>query len=158
MTASIITSIRNILHWIPIIWKDRDWDYNFLYEILYFKLINMERYLREHGHSTNAEKDAGRIKTCTNLLKRLMDDEYHDTVFKKHDKKWGEPEFNWGELNDKPGYSELKIKKPNVITKEDEEIESNEYNHLMQVENNLRQRDIDYLFSIIKKYHQGWWD
>jgi len=155
---SIITSIKNILRWIPIIWKDRDWDHTFLYIILYFKLSNMEKYLRKYGHSTNAEKDADKIKVCINLLKRLMDDEYYDMVFKKHHEKWGEPKFNWFDLKDKPGYSELKIKRPNVITKKDEEIEKNGYNRLMQVENNLRQQDIDYLFSTIKKYHQGWWD
>lgn len=155
---SIITSIKNVLRWIPIIWRDRDWDHTFLYIILQFKLSNMEKYLRKHGHSVNAEKDAHRIKICVTLLKRLLNDEYHDAVFKKHDEKWGELKFNWIELKDKPEFSELKIKRPNVITEKDEKTERNEYNRLMQVENNLKQQDIEYLFETIKKYHQGWWD
>jgi len=102
---SIIESIKQIFHWIPIIWKDKDWDHYFLYEILRFKLSNMEKYLIKHGHSTNAEKDADRIKICVNLLKRLMDDNYYDMVFKKHNEKWGKTEFNWLDSKDKLGYT-----------------------------------------------------
>lgn len=148
MIISIIKSIKNIFRWIPIIWRDRDWDHTFLYEILRFKLSNMEECLRNHSHYVNSEKDADRIKICVNLINRLMNDEYHDMVFKKHYEKWGKPKFNWIDTKDTP----------NVITKEDEKKESNEFRNLMQIENNLRQQDIDYLFETIRKYHQGWWD
>jgi len=158
MITSIIKSIKNIFKWMLIVWRDRDWDHTFLYEMLYFKLSNMEKYLRKYGHSINSEKDADKIKICVNLLKRLMDDEYHDIVFKKHNEKWGAPYFSWPDVKDRPGYSKLKIVKPNVITKEDEEQESNEYRSLMQIESNSRQQDVNYLFEIIRKYHQGWWD
>lgn len=158
MINSIITSIKNIFRWIPIIWKDRDWDHTFLYKVLRFKLSNMERYSRNNGHHVNSERDANRIKICVNLLNRLLNDEYHDIVFKKHYEKWGKPKFNWTDIKDRPNYSELKIIKPNVVTKEDEEKESNEYRNLMQIEANSRQRDIDYLFEIIRKHHQEWWD
>ena len=157
MITNIITSIKNILRWIPIIWIDRDWDHTFLYIILQFKLSNMERYLRKYGHSINSEKDADRIKTCTILLKRLLDDEYHDMVFKKHNEKWGELNFHWVETNDDK-YSKLETERQNVVTEKDKKMERNEYNNLIQVENNLRQQDIEYLFETIKKYHQGWWD
>jgi len=139
-----------------IVWRDRDWDHTFLYEMLYFKLFNMEKYLRKYSSSVNSEKDADRIKICVNLLKRLMDDDYHDMVFKQHDKKWGAPYFSWIDIKDRPGYSKLKIVKPNVITKEDEEKEISEYRSLMQIEGNSRQQDVDYLFETIRKYHQEW--
>jgi len=158
MITSIITSIKNVLRWIPIIWRDRNWDHTFLYIILQFKLSNMEKYLRKYGSSINAEKDADRIKTCVNLLKRLMNDEYHDKVFKKHDEKWGKPEFNWIELKDQPKYKELKIKRLNVITEKDKEQEEKEYDNLIKIGNYSKQQDIDYLFETIRKYHQGWWD
>ena len=34
-----IRQIRKVLRWIPILWRDRDWDYYFVYEILKQKLI-----------------------------------------------------------------------------------------------------------------------
>ena len=118
----------------------------------------MEKYLRNHGHHVDSEKDADKIKMCVNLLNRLIDDNYYDMVFKKHNKKWGEPKFNCVDIKNKANCSELKIVRSNVVTKEDEKKENNEYRNLMQTENDLRQQDIDYLFETIRKYHQKWWD
>jgi hypothetical protein len=143
MINNTITSIKNIFRWIPIIWNDKDWDYYFLYKILYTKLLSMEKHLRKYGHSANSKKDADRIKTCINILKQLMKDEYHEKVFKPFYKKWGKPEFNWIDVKDKPNYTELKITNPNVITKEDEEQEGKEFKDFIQIENDLKQRDIN---------------
>jgi len=142
----------------PIVWKDRDWDYMFLYKILRFKLSNMEECLRNHSHYIGSEKDADKIKICINLIDRIMDDKYYDMVFNKHNKKWGKPEFNWISMKDGPDYSQLEIKRLNVITDKDKEQEKKEYHNLLNIENNLKQQDVDYLFETIRKYHQKWWD
>ena len=33
-----IEGIKNLIKWFPIIWKDRNWDHSYIYEILKFKL------------------------------------------------------------------------------------------------------------------------
>jgi len=35
---SLKQSIKNIIYYFPIVWKDRDWDGSFIYEILKSKL------------------------------------------------------------------------------------------------------------------------
>ena len=38
MLREFITGIKNLWAWFPIIWKDRDWDGWFIYQIIEFKL------------------------------------------------------------------------------------------------------------------------
>jgi hypothetical protein len=154
---SIKYGIENLINWFPVIWKDRDWDHWFLYMILKKKLSDMEEYHRKYGHTVNAEKTADEMKTCVNLLDRLMKDEYHEMVFKKHDEKWGEPEFNWDEC-EREGCCELKIFRTNIKDEKDKEQETKEFRRLCEHEANLRKQDIDYLFETMKKYIQSWWD
>ena len=35
---SFIISIKNLIKWFPIIWKDRDWDDHYIWEIMKNKL------------------------------------------------------------------------------------------------------------------------
>ena len=46
--------IRNLIRWIPIIWKDRDWDFYFTYEILKKKLEFQAEFTRKYGHHESA--------------------------------------------------------------------------------------------------------
>jgi hypothetical protein len=72
----ISQGVGNLKTWFPVIWHDRWWDHCFLYTLLRFKLILMERGFRKWGHSVAAEKDAKKIKTCVLLLDRLIKDDY----------------------------------------------------------------------------------
>ena len=150
--------IINLIRWFPVIWKDRNWDHYFIYEVLHFKLSQTEKYLRKYGHHLNAERDAYNIQVCVNLLKRLMDDDYGEMVFKPHDKKWGKAKFNWDDCEDKPGYCSLRIERPDVKTEEDKIQERKEFRLLSKHEEQLKQQDLDYLFKMMRKHIQSWWD
>lgn len=150
--------IINLFRWFPVVWTDRNWDHQFIYEVLRFKLSETSKYLRKYGHHLNAERDADNIQVCVNLLDRLLKDEYHEMVFKLHDKKWGRPKFNWDDVKDKPGYCSLRIERPNVITEKDKEQERKEFRRISGHEEQLRKQDIRYLFKMMTKHIQGWWD
>jgi len=70
--------LANVIRWFPVIYKDRWWDHSFLYSILRYKLLLMEKGFRTYGMSTNSEKDAHNIKICRLLLDRLVNDAYID--------------------------------------------------------------------------------
>jgi hypothetical protein len=70
--------IGNVIRWFPVIYNDRWWDHSFLYYILRFKLDDMEKNFRKHGHGTNSKKDADNMKKCKLLLDRLSNDAYID--------------------------------------------------------------------------------
>ena len=60
----IIPGIENVIMWLPVIWRDRWWDYSFLFSILKRKLEFMEEGFRKYGVSVRAEKDAKKMKIC----------------------------------------------------------------------------------------------
>lgn len=153
---SIKDGIENIIIWFPIIWKDRDWDQWFLYTILKFKLSNMEKYYRKYGISANSEKTANQIKICVDLLGRLLEDEYGNTVFKKHEEKWGDLDFSFEPY--KNDLHKCLITRPNIKTEEDEKLERKQSKRLHEHESYLIKQDVDYLFKIMKKHIQTWWD
>lgn len=148
--------VKSLYRWFKIIWKDRNWDHQYIYEILRHKLYWQERHIRLHDIHSNAHKNAKRIKTCYLLLDRLIKDEYYENAFYFHDKKWGESDFGWKPYND--NHVMLNITRPNIFTKEDEEQEAKEYKRLSKHESMLREQDLDMLFKIMRKHIQTWWD
>jgi hypothetical protein len=72
----IINGISNIIKWAPIIYKDRNWDYRYIFEMLKFKLIQQRKELVNANIHTRIE-DANRyITICLNLIE-LIQEEYH---------------------------------------------------------------------------------
>ena len=155
---SIKYGIENLIIWAPIIWKDRDWDHWYLYKMFKFKLIQMEKLHRKYGMSVNSENTADQMKICINLLERLINDEYGESIFKHHNKKWGRPHFNWEYCKDRKGCSELHITHRHVNSEEDKKQERKEFRRLIKHEEILKRQDIEYLFKLMTKHIQGWWD
>jgi hypothetical protein len=150
--------IINLIKWFPIIWQDRDYDQVYICYILQYKLSLMEKFLREKGHCINSEKDAFNIKKCVILLDRIIKDEYHENVFKNHDKKWGEIKLSSKPYENDKEFHKLLISRKNVVTKEDEEQEKKEYRRLNKHEVELKNQDYKYLFYLMEKYIKHWWD
>jgi len=149
--------VRNLIKWFPVIWNDRDWDFFFIWTILHKKLELMEKEIRVNGHHKNNIRDANQIKLCVNLLKRLIDDQYHENVFIHHEKKWGKSHMKWEPTED-PELQSLHIIRDNVNTDEEKEQETKEFQRLSPKVEELRQQDINHLFDYMKKHILGWWD
>lgn len=150
--------IQSIFMWLPIIWKDRQWDHTYIYMIFRHKLHLTEQLIRNHGIHENHLIDANRIKSCVTILDRLMEDVYHDMAFEKHYKKWGEPKMSFKPSDEYPDCSQLHIKYPNVKTKQDEELEREGFRKASEHEVKLRESDLETLFRTMHKHIQEWWD
>ena len=149
--------IGSLILWFPVIWKDRWWDQYFIYKILHFKLKKMEQNTIKYGHHVGANKCAERMHVCVLLLDRLLKDEYHENAFIWHDKKWGEIEFNFHPI-DGTEHSTLELTRPNCRTDEEHEQENKEYRRISVLVAKKRQYDLEYLFYLLNKYIEGWWD
>jgi len=89
--------VGNILRWIPVIWFDRDWDWEYLAEVMEYKLRRMSKGFTKWGHHIRSDRDAQNMLICAELLKRLRLDNWEDLdgstvirtsdryVFKRHD-------------------------------------------------------------------------
>ena len=147
--------IENLIRWFPVIWKDRDWHYGYVYVLLHHKLSSMENVISD-GPFVNSRKYGERIRYCKLLLKRLTDENYHDIAFMYHYKKWGEPEMDFVPIDDE--FSEMVITYPNRITAEDKKWEGIEHRICMKNEQFLEKQDREQLFAMLDKYIANWWD
>jgi len=67
--------IKNFIKWRKIIWEDRDFDFGYLYDAIYFKLENMQKFFdSDNTCSVDAKEYAKQIKECKDLLKRIIDE------------------------------------------------------------------------------------
>jgi hypothetical protein len=74
-------NIHNLIRWFPIIWKDRDWDHHFIFEILKFKLKNQAEYISKRGNHLSAKRDAEIMMTCIRLIEKIQDEYYASEYF-----------------------------------------------------------------------------
>jgi hypothetical protein len=93
-------NIHNIIRWFPIIWKDRDWDHYYIFEILKFKLKNQSEHIGKYGNHISATHEAETMMLCVRLIDKVQNEFYLDELInidkvsiteirraqKKHDK------------------------------------------------------------------------
>jgi hypothetical protein len=75
-----VHGVKNIIFWLPIIWKDRWWDHSYIYSILKRKLEQMEYKFKTEGVSIRSKEDAKNMKTCILLLDRLIKEKYDRNI------------------------------------------------------------------------------
>ena len=76
----VIRRTKNLFRWLPVIWRDEQWDYHFIFEILKYKLTIMSEYIRKNGHHTSAEYDADRMMLAVRLIDKVQNEEYIDEL------------------------------------------------------------------------------
>ena len=94
----IKTGIRNVIRWIPVIWEDEDFDWAYLARVMEFKMRNMSNYLKNYGHHVNSDKDAKNLLICTNLLRRLIEDDPSGVSFQTHENRMNEYQETLGKM------------------------------------------------------------
>ncbi len=90
--------VRNVLRWLPTIWKDRDWDHSYINEILIRKLeFTRDFYLSDKPYSLEAKKTADEIQEAISRLHQTKDswDFYEAPAMEQLEEKWGLTAFNF---------------------------------------------------------------
>lgn len=169
-----IQGIKNLIKWFPTIWKDRDWDHGFIYEIIKVKLNNQAKYVGGKNRHTTAKRDAEIMLLCSKLIQRCQDDFYDMEYMDYH-----ESNYNWVDIEGKPDRKGLDVelvsenfddyfKKYSRIYKKVLSGEINRFNRLIEEkdkqliameiahENQYRCRKL--LFKIMEQRISGWWD
>lgn len=154
----IKNGIKSLKYWLPIIWKDRSWDYYYTYIVMRHSIKRLHDTINKNRRHIGCERDIKRMKICLHLLDRIINDDYHENVFKNHNKKWGDLRM-WSEPYSENGkVSILAFHQKNVFTPKDKEQEILEYRRLNKKMNLIMKQDKDLLFKYLYKYSDGWWD
>jgi hypothetical protein len=73
---SFVEGASNLIRWFPVIWKDRDYNEEFIYAILHKKLEHIEKFFRSDSASLCVEETADCIKAAKDIAKRLEENLY----------------------------------------------------------------------------------
>jgi hypothetical protein len=60
----VVSGVKNVWRWLPVIWSDADFDWEYLARVMVFKLWDMEHAMRNG------------VQVCRVLLERLKRDDY----------------------------------------------------------------------------------
>ena len=163
--------IKNLWKWLPIIWKDRDWDHFYIYEIIEFKLRKQANYIGTMDRHTRAQEDARDMLICADLINKIKTNHYSHEYF-----DYQELNYEFIPIEDKPGLNELKIdtvfedfdsyfnKYPSWYRRAIKHMEKNQSdsydkNRIAMTMSDLReQKAKELLFKIIPDKIDGWWD
>lgn len=174
MHKEFIRGVKNLWRWFPTIWRDRDWDGHYIYELLRKKIEFQAEFIGSRDLHTDAQRDAERMRLAARLIK-LQQDETYGMEYMDYSKT----DFWFEEVDGKPEYVEMKsniteerfdeffAKYPRQY-KRVESGELNRYNRdfsekdkqliAMEIahENQLRCRKL--LFTIMHDHIERWWD
>lgn len=81
---AIKTGLRNLKRWLPIIWKDQDWDHCYLLTMMETKFKYMANHHQYHGVLLRRDRTAKQLRICELLCRRLNEENYYDNADKRH--------------------------------------------------------------------------
>lgn len=135
-------------------WNSPDWDYSFFLELLEFKLARMEKALWRNTEGEKKSKQA--LKLAVRLAKKLRKEVY-SWHYSKHEKRWGPTTSEFIPCEDMPGYTTWKMTRAQVTDENRAQMEE-ELKQAFQLDADNQARDAAWLFGIIAKYYNSWWD
>ena len=159
-----ITGVKNLWNWFPTIWKDRDWDQSFIYEILIHKLEKQAKRIGQCDWHEGAQRNAELMLLCARLARIQQEDLYmmeymeyfdQDIEFVPTDEteKWFTMESTVTR-DDLVDYLYKYRRQHKLIDKTDKD------NHriAIQIAYNNQERSRKLLFKIMEENINGWWD
>ena len=169
-----IEGIKNLWKWFPVIWRDRDWDTNFIYEIIKVKLENQADYIGGKDRHDRAKRDAELMRLTSRLIQRCQDDHYDMEYMDYHNSN-----YNWIDVDGKSDLKQLDIEMVSENFDDYFKKYPRQYKRVMSGELNRFDRNIEekekqiiameiahenqgrcrkLVFSIMEKRIDGWWD
>lgn len=165
----IIQGIKNLVKWFPIVWKDRDWDTHYIWQVMKFKLKNQSKYIGYHDRHLSAKRDAQIMMLCVKLIEKIQSEYYGCEYLDYQESKFyftPIPNSDKSEMKSEilsQRFNEYFAKYPRI------------YKQVMQMKNPIFKRNDDYgiamnishinhqralklLFKIMETNIERWWD
>lgn len=146
--------IKNIIKWFPVIWKDRDYDHDYIYSVLLFKLKKQRDYIakREWRNYGNVEE----MNLVIYELEKSRED-YSSEAIKGHDAKWGEFKYEFIE-SEFANCSELIDTREKYLTEAEYADMQEDFRNRIRLSRIKYESDRINAFTLLGKYIPNWWD
>jgi hypothetical protein len=168
-----IYGVKNLIKWLPTIWKDRDWDDYFIFEIIRVKLENQAKYIGGKNRHLGAKKDAERMRLVSRLIKKQQEEyyllEYLDYETRKieftptEDGKWYNMEDTLITERFDDYFKLYPLQHKKVLSGEINWFKTpieEKSKHLiaMEIAHENQERCKKLIFKLMTKYISRWWD
>lgn len=169
----ILWGIKKILYWMPIIWKDRDWDHFYILEILKHKLKAQSGYIGKSNRFTTSLRESRNILICSKIIDKIQEGFYEmewmyytddEFSFKRVDSEYSELVINNKSENLDEFFKKYPLVYKRVLNGEGTfSIKSLKGFELkktiaMNISRINEKRAWDLLFKIMHENMRGWWD
>jgi hypothetical protein len=173
-----VTGIKNLYKWFPVIWKDRDWDSHYIFEVLKFKIIKQSKYIGGNDRHTRAKRDTEIMMTVSRLIQMVQDEtyameytDYHKTRHYFEPSKElldGKKMYEWKSEQKSENFDEYFKKYPRQYNKvisgelnlfnKDDDGTKNKHTIAMEIAHENQERCKRLLFKILEREILKWWD
>jgi hypothetical protein len=89
---NVTAGLRNCWRYLPLIWRDRDFDFSYLLSLMETKLRRMSVAIGDEGHLVKADRSGKQLRICAELCRRINEDRYFLNTYQCED--------NWSSASD----------------------------------------------------------
>lgn len=157
-------SLKSVVKWFLVVWKDRDWDYGFIMSTLQFKLENTAKYIADHKRYVGYDRDVEKMRTCSRLIDKTRDErygcEYQD--YYKEDGKFvpieGSKSYRYESEVIEDNLAEYFAKYPNDYRRTPKEPDDSNIRVALRMGQLREVRATHLLFLMMERNIRNWWD
>jgi len=161
-----IDGCKNIIRWIPTLYKDKDWDHTFILTILQKKIEHQRKEIVYANRHVQVDRDNRDMTIVLNLIERVKEDYYGIEYL-----DYSETKIRFEPTNDKKEFYTMEV---DVLSERyDEYLKkySSSVRKVLKEKPDLNKKDLCFyvaqynqerahnlLFNILKEKITGWWD
>lgn len=166
--------IKNVIHWIPKIWNQFDFDYRYSLEVFQHQLEKQAKHFESDRSVTlSAPRKAEEIRMVLRLMKKVYDEDYACEYQDQIKEKYGNWDYEFVEIpnNDfinpmsekgkkgiaEPTYEMKRVWECSYSEEKLKEIKEEE-RELFLKSHQKQERAHSLLWKLIEYYIRGWWD
>ena len=154
--------IKNVIGWIPVVWKQFDFDYRYSLEVFKYQLLKQAKFMdSDKAYGVNSHINAQKIRMVVRLMDKVYDEDYACEYQERLKQAYGDDviDMEFVEIPDEPDYKELKWRyevdeKYELLR---DEISLNKDNWFRE-SHEKQERAHKLLWKLIEFYIRRWWD
>jgi len=153
--------IKNVISWIPVVWKQFDFDYSYSLEVFKYQLSKQAKFMESDKPLVGAKGRAEKIRMVIRLMDKVYDEGYACEYQDKLKKIYGDDvlDMKFFDIPDRPGYSTMgwKFEVDDKYESQKDEIRKN-HDKWFKESHEKQERAHKLLWKLIEFYIRGWWD
>tara|TARA_Y100000389_G_scaffold123881_1_gene121219 strand:+ start:1837 stop:2412 length:576 start_codon:yes stop_codon:yes gene_type:complete len=154
--------IKNVIGWIPVVWKQFDFDYHYSLEVFKHQLLKQAKEMEsDRAIGMNSKIDAEKIRMVISLMDKVYNEEYACEYQQKLKDKYGVDVIDWvfSDILEKPDMNRLnwkyEVDEKWVDLRDQIKEDSDKW---FKESHDKQERAHKLLYKLLEFYIRRWWD